>query len=72
MTLVKKTILLKGVERYERKTATVQDGSGLPYVICSWTVFGHDPINPRHKFLDKKREKQTFQLLIFGHRNYDE
>jgi hypothetical protein len=27
----KKTLLPKGVWRYEGKTATVQDGSGLPY-----------------------------------------
>jgi hypothetical protein len=32
MTLVKKTLSPKGVGRYEEKTATVQDGSGLPYM----------------------------------------
>jgi hypothetical protein len=33
----KKTVLPKGIGRYAGKTATVQDGSGLPYVIKSKT-----------------------------------
>ena len=54
----KKTLLPKGIGRYSGKTATVQDGSGLPY-ICH-IVFGildvtddpyvHSSVFPTEKF----------------------
>jgi hypothetical protein len=52
MTFVKKTLLSKGVGRYEEKTATVQDGSGLPY-LQKFTIFNQ----PLVESLNTKNDK---------------
>jgi hypothetical protein len=59
--LTKKTLLPKGVGRYEEKTAAVQDGSGLPYFTLSVNpIFFFNPKVTDTKKNSKKKVKLRY------------
>ncbi len=56
----KKTLLPKGIGRYAGKTATVQDGSGLPYpfITVDWETFAITSKGTRFYGITKKTSSE--------------
>jgi len=64
MTLVKKTLCVRGSGDMRVITTTVQDGSGLSYMVISLQKF-----KKRSSWCPKKKQKQT-QHSCFIHKKF--